>query len=34
MKFGAKTMENTRKEMAFVKTLIGGLDTAGMEGVL
>ena len=26
-------MENTRKEMAFVKTLIGGLDTAGMEGV-
>jgi hypothetical protein len=27
-------MENTRKEMAFVKTLIGGLDTAGMEGVL
>ena len=27
-------MENTRKEMAFVKTLIGGLDTAVMEGVL
>jgi len=27
-------MENTRKEMAFVKTLISGLDTSSMEGVL
>jgi hypothetical protein len=27
-------MENTRKEMAFVKTLIGGLDTGGLEGGL
>ena len=27
-------MENTRKEMAFVKTLIGGLDTSSMQGIL
>jgi len=27
-------MENTRKEMAFVKTLIHSLDTTTMEGVI
>ena len=27
-------MENTRKEMAFVKTLIHSLDTSSAEGVL
>ena len=27
-------MENTRKEMAFVKTLIHGLDTQSVEGIL
>ena len=27
-------MENTRKEMAFVKTLIHSLDTSSVEGIL
>ena len=27
-------MENTRKEMAFVKTLIHSLDTEHMQGIL
>jgi hypothetical protein len=30
----AVIMENTRKEMAFVKTLIHGLDTQAVEGIL